>query len=150
MVTLGGNDEIVTMHLGKDPTKEAYDFLVSFYDTIGPRNFVSRIHHFVNLVQTRLHSPDPLLRDCTLDPFRNVKETLAAGEDPSVVLSWLQKVLQVIRPWHINAVGNDSLGIFVASLDKELQIVRDAYWKNLPQLPFSIINQVYAFYLHMK
>ncbi|KAI9104610.1 hypothetical protein DFS34DRAFT_202965 [Phlyctochytrium arcticum] len=117
MVTVGGNDELVTMHLGKDPTKEAYDFLVSFYDTnvggVGPRNFVSRIHHFVDLVQTRLQSRDPLLLDCALGPFRDVKETLAAGEDPSVVLSWLQTVLQVMRPWHINAVGNDSLGVFV-------------------------------------
>ncbi|KAI9092631.1 hypothetical protein DFS34DRAFT_283713 [Phlyctochytrium arcticum] len=88
LAPLGQGEHVMTMHLGKDPSMEAYDWLVPFYDIslggIGPRTHVQSI---VNLIQTvqdlmpikaRHHN---MLTSLFLGPFRDVYDFLRLGGD---------------------------------------------------------------------
>ncbi|KAJ3188949.1 hypothetical protein HDU85_004665 [Gaertneriomyces sp. JEL0708] len=124
LVTFGDVDAVVTMRLGKDPTKEAHRFGIPFYDESiggrGPRAFVKRVNAALASFRDKLlisdkRYQDLIFRKLFFGPFRDVYETLPIQQNAET-LTWLQKVLSTIRPWHINVVGSDALGVLLYGL----------------------------------
>ncbi|KAI9093786.1 hypothetical protein DFS34DRAFT_696518 [Phlyctochytrium arcticum] len=123
LVPLGQAEHVMTMHMGKDPTREAHEWLVPFYDTslggLGPRTHVRSILNLVNAIQALL-PPEArhhkMLPSLFLGPFRDLYEIVCKLLDPATVLAWLQTVLLEVMPWHIDCLGSDSLGAFAYGL----------------------------------
>ncbi|KAJ3149405.1 hypothetical protein HDU89_003767 [Geranomyces variabilis] len=111
---------VITMTLGKDITKEAVRFQIPFYDVelggVGPRTHVRHCEAWIDQVFMTLYQGSggveayQALRDVLLGPFRNVYETFWQ-EDPEALIWWLQKVLLVVKPWHIRSMGVDAFAV---------------------------------------
>ncbi|KAI9001581.1 hypothetical protein BC832DRAFT_593886 [Gaertneriomyces semiglobifer] len=135
-IVVGNTACIVTMHLGKDPTREGYVHHVPFFDMEaggrGPmdyhryhRGLVERL--FNKTTETTLRNKHPrlngtLLSDLLYGPFRNVYES-PSRQDPVAILHWLQTTIRTVNPWHLVCLGSDTIGVFLHGYLEQMIVV---------------------------